>query len=65
VNRETTSILKFIETRFSLPPLTRRDSAADDMTEFFDFTSAPRLVLPALPAQPTNGTCDFTIEAKP
>jgi phospholipase C len=65
VNRETTSILKFIETRFSLPPLTRRDSAADDMTEFFDFNSAPRLVLPALPAQPTNGTCDFTIEAKP
>jgi phospholipase C len=65
VNRETTSILKFIETRFSLPPLTRRDAAADDMTEFFDFTSAPRLALPALPAQPTNGTCDFTIEAKP
>jgi phospholipase C len=65
VNRETTSILKFIETRFSLAPLTRRDAAADDMTEFFDFTSAPRLALPALPAQPTNGTCDFTIEAKP
>ncbi len=31
-NRDLTSILKLIETRFSLPPLTRRDAAADDMT---------------------------------
>ncbi len=33
--RDHTSILKFIETRFSLPPLTARDAAADNMAEFF------------------------------
>jgi phospholipase C len=53
-NRELTSILKLIETRFGLPPLTARDAAADDMTEFFDFINGPALLnLPPLPAQPS------------
>jgi hypothetical protein len=48
-----TSILKFIEARFSLPTLTARDAAANDMTEFFNFSSPafatpPKLVKPAI-----------------
>jgi phospholipase C len=66
VNRETTSILKLIETRFSLPALTRRDAAADDMTEFFDFVNPPAfLTPPPLPAQPTNGLDNQSKEAPP
>jgi phospholipase C len=66
VNRETTSILKLIETRFSLTPLTRRDAAADDMTEFFDFVNPPAfLTPPPLPAQPTTGLDDWSKEAPP
>jgi phospholipase C len=44
-----TSILKFIETVHSLPPLTGRDAAASSMQEAFDFSQAPRtpLVLPS------------------
>jgi phospholipase C len=65
-NRELTSILKLIETRFNLPPLTARDAAADDMTEFFDFLNPPAfLTPPPLPAQPTNGLDDLTKEAPP
>jgi len=43
-----TSILKFIETVHSLPPLTARDASASDLMEAFDFSQAPRpsLVLP-------------------
>jgi phospholipase C len=44
---EFSSVLKFIETNWSLPPLTDRDKAAADMTQVFDFTQAPRS-LPAL-----------------
>jgi phospholipase C len=62
VNRDTTSILKLIEDRFGLQPLTARDAAADDMLEFFDFTSPHLLTPPTLPAQPTNGVCDYTKE---
>ena len=65
-NRELTSILKLIETRFGLPPLTARDAAADDMTEFFDFADPPAwLTPPPLPAQPTTGLADQTKEAPP
>jgi phospholipase C len=66
VNRDTTSILKLIETRFNLPALTRRDAAGDDMTEFFDFVNPPVfLTPPALPVQPTNGLDDPSKEAPP
>ncbi|HSK44551.1 MAG TPA: alkaline phosphatase family protein [Candidatus Binatia bacterium] len=65
-NRELTSILKLIETRFNLAPLTARDAAADDMTEFFDFVNPPAfLTPPLLPAQPTTGVDDITKQAPP
>lgn len=65
-NRELTSILKLIEVRFGLQPLTARDAAADDMEEFFDFVNPPTwLTPPPLPAQPTNGLDDQTKEAPP
>ena len=43
-----TSILKFIETTFSLSPLTTRDAQANSLLEAFDFNQTPRepLVLP-------------------
>jgi phospholipase C len=44
-----TSILRFIETRFSLPALTARDANADPMLDLFDFKQAPLLHPPALP----------------
>jgi phospholipase C len=66
VNRDTTSILKLIETRFNLAPLTRRDAAGDDMTEFFDFVNPPAfLTPPPLPSQPTNGLDNQSKEAPP
>jgi phospholipase C len=65
-NRELTSILKLVETRFGLQPLTARDAAADDMTEFFDFVNPPAfLTPPTLAAQPTNGVDDPAQEAPP
>jgi len=65
VPREFTSILKLIEVRFGLPSLTARDAAADDMTEFFDFTRPAWLIPPQLPPQPKNGTCDWNFEVSP
>ena len=38
---DTTSILKLIETRWKLPPLSTRDARANDMTAAFDFTQPP------------------------
>ena len=66
-NTDSTSILKFIETRFNLPPLTARDgsSAVSDLTDFFDFSTPHLLTPPTLPAQPTNGVCDKTKETGP
>ena len=54
---DTTAILKLIETRFNLPPLTNRDAAQMDMTEFFDFTNPPWMTPPKPPVQATNGPC--------
>ena len=54
---DSTAILKFIETRFSLPALTKRDAAASDMTDFFDWQGKPWATPPTPPAQPTNGPC--------
>lgn len=67
VKSDTTSILKFIETRFNLPPLTQRDgsSAVSDLTDFFDFSTPHLLTPPALPTQPTNGTCKVSLETGP
>jgi phospholipase C len=63
--RDHTSILKLIEARFSLPPLTARDAAADNMAEFFNFSNPPWMTPPSLPKQPTNGTCDLNLEKAP
>ncbi len=38
---EFSSVLKFIEERFGLPPLTERDSQANDMLDSFDFDQRP------------------------
>ena len=65
VVRDHTAILKLIETRFSLPPLTARDAASDNMAEFFNFTSPPYLVPPSVPAQPLTDSCNLSLEAAP
>ena len=41
-----TSILKFIEDRYALSPLSTRDAAANGMLEAFDFTQTPRTFEP-------------------
>lgn len=46
---EFSSVLRFIEEDFGLPPLTRRDAMADPLTGGFDFHDPPnydRLILP-------------------
>jgi phospholipase C len=64
--RDLTSILRLIETRFNIvPPLTARDAAADNMMEFFDFTTPHWLTPPSLPTQPTNGVCSNSLEKAP
>ena len=70
---ETTSILKLIEKRFNLLPLTARDGDpnASDMEEFFDFNNPPSfLTPPVLPDQPneclnTPSRCSQQLEEYP
>lgn len=38
---EFSSVIKFIEERFGLPPLTDRDAKANDLTDVFDFNQTP------------------------
>ena len=52
-----TAILKFIETRFSLPALTKRDAAQPSMTEFFDFNNPPWMNPPVPPTQNLSNPC--------
>jgi phospholipase C len=47
------SILKMIEYRFGLSPLTLRDAKANNLARSFDWDSDPRLDLPELPDPPT------------
>lgn len=49
VIHDHTSILRFIESRFGLPALTRRDAQADPMLEFFDFSRPSFATPPQLP----------------
>jgi len=44
------SILRFIETRFDLPALTRRDANADPLLRLFKFSRPSFPVAPTLPA---------------
>ena len=52
-----TAILKFIETRFNIPALTKRVAAQMDMTEFFNFGSPAWMTPPVPPQQSTSGAC--------
>jgi phospholipase C len=63
--RDLTSILRLIEVRFNLPPLTLRDANADSMMEFFNFNTPQLLTAPPLPAQPTSGACSYSLEKAP
>lgn len=54
---DSTAILKLIETRFGVAPLTARDAAQIDMTEFFDFTNPPWIVPPNPPVQNLSNPC--------
>ncbi len=65
-----TSVLRFIEARFALPALTKRDANALVPWDMFDFTTAtPNLTPPAVPTIPENQTliqqCEsiFTVPA--
>jgi phospholipase C len=59
-NIDTTAILRFIEVRFGLEPLTARDAAQPDISFFFDFANKPNLNPPEPPSQPTGGPCYIT-----
>ena len=49
--RDHTAVLRFIETKWNLGALTRRDAMADDLSDCFDFTM-PRLLTPPMLAAP-------------
>ena len=53
---DNTAILKFIEERFNLQNLTKRDAAQPDL-DFFDFTKAAWATPPTLPNQPADANC--------
>ena len=52
-----TAILKLVETRFNLTPLTQRDAGQKIMTEFFNFNAPPWMTPPMPPAQTLSGAC--------
>ena len=54
---DTTAILKLIEARFGLTPLTKRDAAQKSMSEFFNFQNPHWMTPPTPPAQSTSGAC--------
>ena len=60
VVHDHTSVLKLIETKWNLPPLTRRDAQADDLLDSLDlaspptFAEPPTLPLPALARLPAS-----------
>jgi len=54
---DNTAILKFIETRFHLAALTKRDAAQTDMTEFFEWATPPWVTPPTPPVQNTSNPC--------
>ncbi len=52
VPADHTSILRFIQARFGLPALTKRDANATALLDYFDFQNPPFLI-PPLIAEPT------------
>jgi phospholipase C len=59
-----TSLLAFVEKRWSLGTLTARDAHSDDLEDLFDFDTSPSLASTVgtapLPAQPGDPNCPFT-----
>jgi phospholipase C len=51
-----TSVLRFVEARFGLPALTKRDANALAPWDVFDFKAAPMLTPPAVPDVPVDPT---------
>ncbi len=49
-----TSILRFLEAKFDLPALTKRDANSDAMLDLFDFDSPPRLQVPQFAEPPVD-----------
>jgi phospholipase C len=49
--RDHTAVLRFIETKWNLGALTRRDAAADDLSDCLDLAN-PRLLVPPMLAAP-------------
>jgi len=58
---DNTAILKFIEERFNLPNLSKRDAAQPDL-DFFDFTKASWATPPGLPALPAPAACALYVK---
>ncbi len=48
------SITRFIEAKFKIPALTRRDANADPMMDLFDFSSPQNLTPPSIPDPPVD-----------
>jgi phospholipase C len=68
VVHDHTSVLRFIETKFNLGALTRRDANADDLLDCLDFRrptflEPPTLAAPGLPA--TGSSCQPDIPPPP
>ncbi len=58
VVRDHTSVLKLIERKWNLPPMTDRDAAADDLLDMLDLDAAPAFAVPpVLPAAPPAPDC--------
>ena len=54
VTHDHTSVLKLIERKWNLPPLTAREAAADDLLDSLDLASPPAFPTPPeLPAPST------------
>jgi phospholipase C len=52
VERDHTSVLKLIERKWNLPPMTARDAAADDLLDMVDFGAPPHFAVPPTLAPP-------------
>ncbi len=64
--RDHTSMLRFIEDRFGIAPLTARDAASPSMWEFLNLSSPSFQTPPSLPTQPSSGkactSADYSTE---
>jgi phospholipase C len=56
-----TSILKMVERKWNLAPMTRRDAAANDLSDFLDLNAATFTQPPTL-AQPLAGPAQVACE---